>query len=76
MYFDSESLTYKAEVKLKQGNYNYLFGFKKNNEQEVDFTTLEGNHFETTNDYQVVIYYSDPVKMYDQIIGYQLIKAP
>lgn len=75
MYFDSESLTYKAEIKLKQGNYNYLYGFK-NDKSDVNLTSLEGNHYETTNDYQVIIYYSDPIKRYDQIIGYQLIKAP
>lgn len=76
MHFDQQSLSYKAEIKLKQGNYNYLYGFKKNDDTIVNLAALEGNHFETTNNYQVIIYYSDPIKRYDQIIGYQLIKAP
>jgi len=39
----------------------------------VDCSSLENSHWETENDYQVIVYHSDPLAGYDKIIGYTLI---
>jgi hypothetical protein len=54
---------------LKQGWYNYEFEFLKNGEQIGTTGPFEGNHYETENDYVVLIYYRNPRERYDRLIG-------
>ncbi len=68
---------YKISVQLKRGIYDYQYvtadlinGKIKN----PDWYILEGNSWETVNDYHVFLYYNDPDKGgYDRIIGYNRI---
>lgn len=50
---------------LKQGIYNYQF--KSKNPLNV---TLEGNHAQTENLYEVLVYYQKPGTRYDSLVGY------
>ena len=50
---------------LKQGVYNYQFK-SKNPPNE----TLEGNHAQTENLYEVLVYYQKPGTRYDSLVGY------
>lgn len=50
---------------LKQGVYNYQFK-SKNPPNE----TLEGNHAQTENLYEVLVYYQKPGARYDSLVGY------
>lgn len=50
---------------LKQGIYNYQF--KSKNPPNV---TLEGNHAQTENLYEVLVYYQKPGTRYDSLVGY------
>ncbi len=36
---------------------------------------LEGNHFETENDYQLLVYYHPPGARWDELAGYQLLNT-
>lgn len=62
-------------VMLKRGVYDYqyvLAYFDNGIVNDIDWYTLEGNTFTTSNVYHVFIYYADPDKGgYDRIIGYQ-----
>lgn len=62
---------YEKRLLLKQGIYNYRFVGSK------DLTEyLEGNHSQTENEYEVLIYFQQPGTRYDALIGYQPVRFP
>ncbi len=66
MEYDESRKIYRAEVLLKMGYYNHIYVLGKAN--GPDHTPLEGNWYETENQYQVVVYYRSMVNRYDQIL--------
>ncbi len=66
---------YEAVIYLKQGYYNYEYVFLKDNSTVGDNTFIEGNHFETQNDYSILVYYRDITNNYDRLIGVKSFKA-
>lgn len=70
---------YSLSIKLKRGAYDYQYVFADviNSEiKNVDLYTLEGNNWETSNEYHVFLYYtSQDFGGYDKIIGYSYFKS-
>ncbi|AWW31989.1 DUF5103 domain-containing protein [Echinicola strongylocentroti] len=64
---------YRASVLLKQGWYDYQIAVKK--EGEWNTSLVEGSHFQTENEYDVLVYYRDFGSRYDELIGYTSINA-
>jgi hypothetical protein len=54
---------------LKQGYYNYFLVYQKDDKTPMDETLLEGNHWETENDYSIFVYHRSMGTYYDQLIG-------
>jgi hypothetical protein len=67
---------YEAEIYLKQGFYNYQYVFLGNNSSKGDVAFVEGNHFETQNEYMILVYYRQPGSIYDELIGVNVINSP
>jgi hypothetical protein len=65
---------YVKTVLLKEGYYNYLYVTKKNNAYRASTASIEGNYFETENEYRVMVYYRSLGGRYDQLIGIQTLK--
>lgn len=71
MKYDSISSSYKNEVLLKQGYYDYLYCFLKDGSKDVgDISVVEGSHQLTENDYSVLVYHRLPNQIYDRLIGF------
>jgi len=66
---------YAVDVLLKQGYYNYNYAVVKKGTNEVDLSELEGDWFETENEYTVLVYYRPFGTRYDQLVGAITIKA-
>lgn len=66
---------YYAKLFLKQGVYNYVYAVKWHNKAEIDYEYLEGNWFETENEYTVLIYHRPFGGRYDQVVGYKTFKC-
>ncbi|MFT4523329.1 MAG: hypothetical protein ACI8ZN_002282 [Bacteroidia bacterium] len=60
---------YYTKVKLKQSYYNYQYVVLDEEEEKADFAFTEGNHSETENDYQILIYHYDLFYGYDRLIA-------
>ncbi len=60
---------YEGAMLLKQGWYNYEYVFMKEGAINGTATIFEGSHYETENDYVVLIYYRNPRDRYDRVIG-------
>ncbi|OKL41354.1 type IX secretion system plug protein [Pontibacter flavimaris] len=67
--FDAERQAYTGRMLLKQGYYNYYYTLKSGTAAPDD-SYFEGSHFETGNDYDILIYYRPPGSRADLLIGY------
>ncbi|HSG68589.1 MAG TPA: hypothetical protein VK994_07780, partial [Bacteroidales bacterium] len=75
MEYDYEEHVYQKTLYLKQGYYNYAYVFLEDGEQAGDMTLIEGNHWETNNEYVILVYYREPGTYYDQLIAIQYFAA-
>jgi hypothetical protein len=71
MELNKKTGVYQATLLLKQGWYDYQYGYKT--KRGWDMQPLEGTHFQTENEYEVFIYYRDMGSRYDELIGYQIV---
>ncbi len=69
MVYNPKRMAYEACLYLKQGYYNYEYVFLKDGQKAADETLIEGMHFETENDYSILVYFHAPGTSYDQLIG-------
>ncbi|RNL95293.1 DUF5103 domain-containing protein [Sinomicrobium pectinilyticum] len=67
MTLDESGERLQVKIRLKQGFYNYKFVMAGTD--GTDYTTINGNHFETENNYLVLVYYRNFGDMYDSLIG-------
>lgn len=68
MKYNAENEIYEAAIKFKQGFYNYSYVTLNQNNQ-VDFTKIDGSFFQTENEYTVIVYYKPFGENYDRVIG-------
>ncbi len=70
MRYDSERRLYTLEIPLKQGSYNYQYvAVPKGKNSPADHSLIEGNKYETHNEYQVYVYLREPGSRADRLIG-------
>ncbi|HUX57443.1 MAG TPA: DUF5103 domain-containing protein [Bacteroidales bacterium] len=69
MIYNSAREAYECTMLLKQGWYNYEYVFLKNGDSDGTASIFEGSHYETENDYLVLVYYRNPRDRYDRLIG-------
>lgn len=70
LQYDKSSDKYYCEALLKQGYYSYWYVTPE--EDKPMFPNLadtEGSHFQTENDYHVLIYHKNQFLKYDELIG-------
>ncbi len=73
MEYDWEKGRYYKEVLLKEGAYNYQYLVPTPN-GSLSTSFVEGNHFETPNEYQVFVYYRPFGSRSDRLLGTATIK--
>jgi len=77
MQFDVKQGVYQKSLLLKQGyySYNYILRDRNTPYDLDDFTETEGNHFETENNYTILVYYHAPGTRNDQLVGFATINS-
>jgi len=60
---------YVTKAFLKQGFYNYVYAVVDRKDKSIDLEELEGNWYETENDYTILVYYTPFGGRYDQLIS-------
>ena len=68
MRFNSNFNLFEAEIKLKQGFYNYKYVLVDKNNNIIP-GGIDGNFDETENEYNVVVYYRDFGQRFDRVVG-------
>lgn len=69
LHYDFDSQEYRGKIYLKQGYFNYAYFYLPEGETAGQMDYIEGNHRQTSNDYTIVVYYQDPDKQYDRLVG-------
>ena len=65
---------YYANMLLKQGYYDYKYAISRGPGTGVNTQRLEGSHFETENEYIVLVYFKDPFRNIFKLVGARTIK--
>lgn len=69
MEWRPEYRTYTLRLLLKQGYYAYQLLTLRPGEKQASTADLEGDHFETPNDYTVFVYLHQPGDRYDRLVA-------
>lgn len=74
MHYDPSTGKYTNSLMLKQGSYNYRYVARHRQKGAVSTLALvEGNHYETQNEYVVKVFHRTPGARYDRLIGFTTI---
>lgn len=68
--YDQDNGSYGINMKLKQGLYDYEYIYKTPDGLIIT-DRFSGSHFETNNDYQILIYNRRPGTYWDELVGYK-----
>jgi len=74
MNYDAAGNKFVASILLKQGVYDYTYIWV-DKAGKPDDIALEGSHFETENDYQVLVYYHSVSARWEELVGYRLLNS-
>ncbi|HNW77042.1 MAG TPA: DUF5103 domain-containing protein [Bacteroidales bacterium] len=69
MVYNPVSRKYEGTLWLKQGFYNYIYVTKEDGNPAGDAAFTEGNHWETENQYMVLVYLHELGGLYDRLIS-------
>jgi hypothetical protein len=74
MKFNIEKGLYEVSAFLKQGYYNYEYVLKEQTGERKE-TSMEGNYWETENNYSIFLYYKSFTDRSEQLIGVSQINS-
>lgn len=70
MKYNPDLQAYTAEIPLKQGAYNYQYVVRKHNGDATPAPgPIEGNKYETENEYGIKVYFRPPGARADRLVG-------
>lgn len=75
LFYDYNEAAYKAEVLLKQGFYNYQYLMLPNDSKVGETGLIEGNFFDTNNEYTFYVYFRARGSRYDRLVLVQKVLA-
>ncbi len=69
MIYNQQTQRYEASLLLKQGSYNYQYLFVPKGTQKGMTQPIEGDKYETVNQYTILVYHRGPMDRADSLIG-------
>jgi hypothetical protein len=75
MQYNPRNKLYEAQVLLKQGFYNFQYVLHDTENNTIDCTRFEGSHFQTENNYIILVYLHDRFINTDIIAGISIINS-
>lgn len=75
MTYSAADTAYTATILLKQGFYDFSFVTLPQGERAPDISAIEGSHFQTENDYVVLLYFTDRMQRCDRLVGVRWVNS-
>ena len=69
MAFNPENSYWETSFFCKQGFYNYIYVFVPKGSDTIDDAYIEGSHWQTPNNYTILLYLQEEGTSYDKLIG-------
>lgn len=73
LYYDPADRHFHTRLLLKQGVYDYSYVWVPNGGGKPDDAAFEGSHYETENEYQMLVYYHPPGARWTELVGYRVL---
>jgi hypothetical protein len=70
MTYNENKKQYILDVPIKQGYYDYTYALVNKGGVIVDINEIDGNWYETENNYNILLYYRAIGERFDRLIGY------
>jgi hypothetical protein len=67
--YDVDAGAYSQTLLLKQGGYNYQYWFVPKGTTKASPERIDGNHWETKNQYTIYVYHRGWGERYDRLVG-------
>jgi len=67
--YNATQRTYSTKILLKQGYYDYTYAYVKGAGSTPNLSELEGDWYETENEYQILVYYRPIGSRYDRLVA-------
>jgi len=67
--YDEKTATYSKAIMIKQGFNNYMYITANKNGTVDGEHAVDGNYYQTENDYNIFVYYRQNNERYDRVIG-------
>jgi hypothetical protein len=74
MEYSTADRGYVKTAVLKEGYYNYLYVTQRNAQSPASSAAIEGNFFQTENEYRVMVYFRPMGGRYDRLIGVETMR--
>lgn len=75
MRYQADQHAYTGSLYLKQGYYDYMYAVKTSRNAVPDLSLIEGNWWETENDYTILVYYRPIGGRADQLIAVRTLNS-
>ncbi|ALO17412.1 hypothetical protein L21SP5_03819 [Salinivirga cyanobacteriivorans] len=76
MSYNPRKKQYELRLKLKQGYYDYQYVvLERHNDNAPDFSYIEGDKWQTNNDYLIYVYHKDLYKGYSKVVGFKTLRT-
>ncbi|NMD01400.1 MAG: hypothetical protein GYA62_16990 [Bacteroidales bacterium] len=75
MTYNYDKKQYELTLLLKQGFYDYAYAYLTDKSTKADFGFIEGNHYETENDYYIFVYWRNNSFRYDRLVGVKAVNT-
>lgn len=69
MEYNASTKTFEKAVLIKQGFTNYQYTLVDANGKIDEENAIDGNFYQTENEYIVLVYYKGPAERYDRVVG-------
>ncbi len=73
MHYNQETQCYELDMMLKQGAYNYRYLWIPDGSNKSDNDMIEGDFYQTVNEYLILTYHRKRGERYDRLIGMSII---
>ncbi len=75
MKYNAYKGVYECQLLLKQGLYAYQYVFVKDGKSKFSFSEVEGDYYQTENQYSIFVYHRTQGRYYDRLIGYKQLSS-
>lgn len=73
--YNFEKKRYQTKILMKQGIYNYTYILRNKHTQATNEAIIEGNHYQTENNYLIFVYLKKTSDNFHKLIGFQVVNS-